>query len=225
MRQNHPRHCPKFLMISTRPLDQLHSLWVDGRLSLQITLKWSWGMWNWGKITMSWILPRQSSCVVRTPTVCAPFLAPPTMLSLKMSRPWINCLTRRTRKWGRLKDTSTHFENLTASSAVTALNNIADWLKIKSSIMKWLNLALGWMENSVLNCMTSQSILLQNCVVESTGKFTILSKEIEVPSVASPSRIELSMMFMYEIAHGLLAGLCLQTPWHLIQRKWTFFRW
>jgi glutamate decarboxylase len=59
------------------------------------------------------------------------------------------------------------------------------------------------MENSVLNCMTSQSILLQNCAVESTGKFTILSEEIEVPSVASPSRIELSMMFMYEIAHGL----------------------
>jgi hypothetical protein len=55
--------------------------------------------------------------------------------------------------------------------------------------------------------MTSQSILLQNCAVESTGKFTILSKEIEVPSVASPSKIELSMMFMYEIAHGLLTSI------------------
>jgi hypothetical protein len=70
------------------------------------------------------------------------------------------------------------------------LNNIADWLKIKSSIMKWLNLPLGWMGNSVLNCMTSQSILLQNCAVESTGKFTILSKEIEAPSVAPTSRTE-----------------------------------
>ncbi len=88
------------------------------------------------------------------------------------------------------KTLKTHFESLIASSAETALNNIADWLKIKSSIMKWLNLPLGWMGNSVLNCMTSQSILLQNCAVESTGKFTILSKEIQAPSVASTSRTE-----------------------------------
>jgi hypothetical protein len=39
-----------------------------------------------------------------------------TMVNLKMSRPWMTCLTRRTRKRGKLRCSNT-FENLVTLTA------------------------------------------------------------------------------------------------------------